>query len=125
MCIRDSPVKMPVADMRELFLSYIRTANDLADTPRFYHTVTANCTTLVYRMVRAIVPGLPLDYRILLSGYLPEYLYDQGGLDTSLPLQTLRERGFVGIPPILGEDSMGFSKSIRRHLRAGQAEGAP
>lgn len=119
------PVKMPVAVMRELFLSYIRTANDLADTPRFYHTVTANCTTLVYRMVRAIVPGLPLDYRILLSGYLPEYLYDQGGLDTSLPLQTLRERGFVGIPPILGEDSMGFSKSIRRHLRAGQAEGAP
>jgi hypothetical protein len=119
------PVKMPVADMRELFLSYLRTANDLADTPRFYHTVTANCTTLVYRMVRAIVPGLPLDYRILLSGYLPEYLYDQGGLDTRLPLQTLRERGFVGIPPILGEDSIGFSKTIRRHLRAGQAEGAP
>ncbi len=119
------PVRMPLPEMRELFLSYMRTANELADTPRFYHTVTANCTTLVYRMVRAIVPGLPLDYRILLSGYLPEYLYDQGGLDTSLPLQTLRERGFVGIPPILGEDSIGFSRSIRRHLRAGQAEGNP
>ncbi|WYX18952.1 DUF4105 domain-containing protein [Achromobacter xylosoxidans] len=112
------PVQMPVDAMRELFLSYVRTANELADTPRFYHTVTANCTTLVYRMVRAIVPGLPLDYRILLSGYLPEYLYEQGGLDTRLPLQTLRERGFVGIPPILGEDSIGFSRSIRRHLRA-------
>lgn len=111
--------------MRELFLSYLRTANALADTPRFYHTVTANCTTLVYRMVRAIVPGLPLDYRILLSGYLPEYLYDQGGLDTSLPLQTLRERGFVGIPPILGEDSIGFSRTIRRHLRAEPSGSAP
>ena len=119
------PVKMPVDAMRELFLSYLRTANALADTPRFYHTVTANCTTLVYRMVRAIVPGLPLDYRILLSGYLPEYLYDQGGLDTSLPLQTLRERGFVGIPPILGEDSIGFSRTIRRHLRAEPSGSAP
>ncbi|MFY2949085.1 DUF4105 domain-containing protein [Achromobacter ruhlandii] len=119
------PVQMPVDAMRALFLSYVRTANELADTPRFYHTVTANCTTLVYRMVRAIVPGLPLDYRILLSGYLPEYLYEQGGLDTRQPLQTLRERGFVGIPPILGEDSIGFSRSIRRHLRAEPAEGTP
>lgn len=117
--IKDIPIRA-VQAMRKLFLSYVRTDNDLADTPRFYDTVTADCTTLVYRMMRAIVPGLPLDYRILLSGYLSEYLYDQGGLDTNVPLQTLRERGFVGIPPILGEDSIGFSRLIRRHLRAGR-----
>lgn len=107
------PVRMPREAMRELFLAYVDTANDLIDTPRFYHTVTANCTTLVYQMVRAIVPGLPLDYRILLSGYLPEYLYDQGGLDTSVPLETLRERASIGPLDSPGDDPVAFSRRIR------------
>ena len=107
------PVRMPREAMRELFLAYVDTASDLIDTPRFYHTVTANCTTLVYQMVRAIVPGLPLDYRILLSGYLPEYLYDQGGLDTSVPLETLRERASVGPLDSPGDDPVAFSRRIR------------
>lgn len=107
------PVRMPQPAMRELFLSYVSTANALIETPRFYHTVTANCTTLVYRMVRAIVPGLPLDYRILLSGYLPEYLYDQGGLDTGVPLETLRERAAIGHLDAPGDDAAAFSRRIR------------
>lgn len=112
-------VDMPVPAMRELFLSYVRTANELADEPRFYHTVTANCTTLVYRMVRAIVPGLPMDYRILLSGYLPEYLYEQGGLDTSKPLSTLREQAYIGKPALPGSDPVAFSRAIRLPESAG------
>ncbi|MDT4828385.1 DUF4105 domain-containing protein [Achromobacter agilis] len=113
------PVSMPVPAMRELFLSYVRTANELADTPRFYHTVTANCTTLVYRMVRAIVPGLPMDYRILLSGYLPEYLYEQGGLDRGQPLAALREQAFIGKPALPGPDAAAFSRAIRQPRTAG------
>jgi hypothetical protein len=109
------PVRMPVPAMRELFLSYVTTANALVDTPRFYHTVTANCTTLVYQMVRAIVPGLPLDSRILLSGYLPEYLYEQGGLDAGVPLEVLRQRAAVGPLAASGGDAAAFSRQIRRH----------
>jgi len=115
------PVDMPVPAMRELFLSYVRTANELADRPRFYHTVTANCTTLVYRMVQAIVPGLPMDYRILLSGYLPEYLYQQGGLDTGKPLATLREQAYLGRPALPGPDPVEFSRAIRQPASAGTA----
>ncbi|MFY0476644.1 Lnb N-terminal periplasmic domain-containing protein [Achromobacter marplatensis] len=109
------PVRMPATAMRELFLSYVTTANALVDTPRFYHTVTANCTTLVYQMVRAIVPGLPLDTRILLSGYLPEYLYEQGGLDASVPLEVLRQQAAVGPLTAPGDDPVAFSRQIRRH----------
>ena len=107
------PVRMPERAMRELFLSYVSTANALVTTPRFYHTVTANCTTLVYRMVNAIVPGLPLDLRILLSGYLPEYLYDQGGLDARVPLDVLRERASIGPQAPPGDDPLAFSRRIR------------
>jgi len=115
------PVDMPAPAMRELFLSYVRTANELVDTPRFYHTVTANCTTLVYRMVRAIVPGLPMDYRILLSGYLPEYLYEQGGLDGGQSLAVLREQGFIGVPALPGPDPVAFSRAIREPAAARSA----
>ena len=46
-------------------------------------------------MVRSIQPGLPLDYRVLLTGYVPNYVYDLGGLDTSIPFATLRERSHI------------------------------
>jgi Domain of unknown function (DUF4105) len=54
-----------------------------------YNTLTGNCTTLVFGMLRTIHPGLPLDYRVLLSGYLPNYAYDLGATDTSMPFERL------------------------------------
>src|ERR1700675_3237557 len=88
-------LQLPQSAMRLLFLSYVGEANGLVDEPRFYNTVTVNCTTLVYEMMRRIVGRLPLDYRLLLSGYLPEYVYRVGGLDRRYSLEELRARGFV------------------------------
>jgi len=86
-------VHMAPDDMRALFAEYIAQANRLATRPRFYNTLTANCTTLVFRMANRIVAGLPLDYRLLASGYLPEYLYDLGALRGADSLREYRERG--------------------------------
>jgi hypothetical protein len=81
--------------MRSLLLAYVKEANSLASNPRFYQTVTANCTTLVFTMMQSIVDGLPLDYRLLLSGYLPSYVQKMGGLEPGYPLQELREAGRI------------------------------
>jgi hypothetical protein len=86
---------MPVDDIRSLFLAYVSQANDVARKPRFYNTVTANCTTIIYHMVKRIVGHLPLDYRLLLSGYLPGYVYKVGGLDTRYSLEELRVLGRI------------------------------
>jgi hypothetical protein len=67
-------LRMPVAAMRSLFLAYVEQANRLVRTPRFYNTITVNCTTLVHQMMNHIVGNLPLDYRLLFSGYLPGYV---------------------------------------------------
>lgn len=106
-------VDMPVPAMRKLFLSYMETANDLLDEPRFYHTVTANCTTIVYRMMLAIVSGLPADYRILLSGYLPDYLYKLGALDMSYSLEELKARAYISERAASAGDTPDFSRAIR------------
>jgi hypothetical protein len=113
------PIRMPVPAMRALFRSYVARANRLADEPRFYHTLTANCTTLVYDMVRPLVPGLPLDIRLILSGYLPEYLYRHGGLDTSQPLEVLRARADITRRAARPGTAAEFSRRIRAPEPAG------
>jgi hypothetical protein len=94
--VRIYRLRMPPAVARRLLLEYIDEANDLATTPRFYNTLTTNCTTQIFRMVRALQPGLPLDYRALLSGYVPDYVYDLGALDTGMPFAALRDRSHIG-----------------------------
>jgi Domain of unknown function (DUF4105) len=89
------PLHMDKAAMRALFLAYVQDANKLTVTPEFYNTITSNCTTIVYRMARQIEPGLPRDFRLLLTGYLPEYLYKVGALDQSVPVEKQRQRARI------------------------------
>jgi hypothetical protein len=109
--VRIYRLRMPPPQARALLLEYVAEANDLARTPRFYNSLTTNCTTQIFRMVRALQPGLPLDYRILLTGYVPDYVYDLGGLDTRVPFPTLRDRSHIrGKADSIDPD---FSRKIR------------
>jgi hypothetical protein len=107
---------MQPADVQVLLREYVGAMNELARTPRFYNTLTANCTTLVYGMVRVIHPGLPLDVRILLSGHLPDYVYDLGASDTSMPLDQLRERAKIRDKAAQADGAEDFSVRIRDGL---------
>jgi hypothetical protein len=120
-------IDMPQDAMRQLFLAYAEEANRLAEAPRFYHSVSANCTTIVYHMVRQIIPGLPVDYRLLLSGYLPEYIYSIGGLDATQPLAALRRQGRITERAIAADRDPEFSRAIRRAIPPlpGQAPPTP
>lgn len=111
------PLRMDKATMRALFLSYVEAANTLSDTPEFYNTITSNCTTIVYRMARQIDSGLPWDVRLLLTGYLPEYLYKVGALDRGVPIEQLRQRGRITDRARNTAPGDDFSKAIRAGLR--------
>ncbi|MGE8629258.1 DUF4105 domain-containing protein [Achromobacter denitrificans] len=106
-------VRMPEGAARKLLLSYVATANRLVRKPRFYNTLTANCTTIVYRLADQIVPGLPMDYRLLLSGYLPEYLYRLGALDGADSAQAYRRGGRYTDRARAAGDAPDFSRRIR------------
>jgi hypothetical protein len=103
---------------REVLLTYVNEANDLAAHPRWYNTLTTNCTTVVFHIVRAVAPGMPFDWRVLVSGYLPDFAYDHGALDSSLPFPELRERSKIA-PRAIAADaapSEAFSQAIRTHV---------
>lgn len=105
---------MPLAAMRSLFLAYVEEANRLVRTPRFYNTITVNCTTLVYHMMKRIAGGLPWSYRVLLSGYMPEYVYRIGRLDLRYSLTQLREFGRISERAKQADLSAAFSEDIRQ-----------
>jgi hypothetical protein len=109
-------IRMPPEAMRSLFLAYTEEANTLVATPRFYNTITVNCTTLVYHMIRRIVGYLPLSYRLLFSGYLPAYVYRVGGLDQRHPLSELRALGRITDRAKEADRSDTFSADIRRGI---------
>lgn len=106
-------VAMQPEQMRSLFLAYVDEAALLEREPRFYNTLIANCTTIVFEMVRRIVPGLPMDYRLLASGWLPEYLHDVGGLMPGYSVQQLREAGRFTDRAKAADGALEFSQAIR------------
>ncbi len=104
------PLKVSPEQARALFLSYVALGNHLARQPEFYQTVTSNCTTIIYRLARIVDSRVPLDWRILVSGYLPDYLYELGLIRTDLPLEEVRRRAVIHRAP--GDDAP-FSSAIR------------
>lgn len=100
---------------REALVAYVDEANALADKPRWYNTATTNCTTVVFKIAKAVEPGVPLDWRVFVSGYFPDYAYDHGALDQSLPFPQLREKAKLTARAQAadGEPSADFSKAIR------------
>jgi hypothetical protein len=101
---------------RRLFLEYVDKINQLKERPEFYNTLTTNCTTDVWSLVRALSDQFPLDWRVLLSGYFPEYAYDLGSLDTSLPFQELKARSLVNDKAHAADQDPNFSERIREGL---------
>jgi hypothetical protein len=104
---------IPPAQLRTLFLGYVDQARALAAQPRWYNTLDNNCTTMVFDVARLIDPGLPLDYRLLLSGWFADYAYDHGGLQPGHDMATLRRLGEVTARARAAGNALDFSRRIR------------
>jgi len=104
---------------RRLFMSYMDKINALKAQPEFYNTLTTNCTTNIWLHARTIPGHLRFSWKILASGYVPEYLYDTQRLDTSVPFAELQRRSQVNARAQAAEIAADFSRRIRSPLSAG------
>ncbi len=98
---------------RRLFLSYLDQINALKARPEFYNTLTTNCTTNIWLNTRVNPDHLPFSWKILLSGHIPEYLYETGRLDNSLPFPELKKRVHVNERAQTADSAADFSLRIR------------
>jgi hypothetical protein len=97
--------------------------NQLARQPAWYNALTHNCTTTIRLNANATGAALPLDWRLLANGHLDEFLYERGGVDTSLPLAELRERSRIDDRARAADHDPAFSARIREGLPARPAPG--
>jgi hypothetical protein len=101
---------------RRVFLDYMRDINDLHEHPRFYNTLTTNCTTMIFAHTTVNPGHIPFSWKILLSGYAPEYAYDMGRLDRRLPFEELKRRAHVNTAAQAANEAPDFSQRIRAGL---------
>jgi Domain of unknown function (DUF4105) len=108
--------QVPRENVKRLFLDYVRELDELKEHPAFYNTATTNCTTNVFLHTRVNPGSPPFSWKILLSGYTPQYAYELGRLDTSLPFPELRRRSHVNERAQAAGTSADFSRRIREGL---------
>ena len=106
-------LRTPPDRARRLLEEYVRDANALAREPEFYNSLTTNCTTVVFKMMAAIGVRIPLDWRLLVNGYLPDYAYERNALDTRVSLPELRKLAHIGDAAQANGLGSGFSEAIR------------
>ncbi|WP_120501065.1 DUF4105 domain-containing protein [Roseovarius sp. EL26] len=106
-------MNIPASPARALFEQYVSYSNHLSANAQWYNSVTTNCTTVIYQLLDAAGIKNKFDWRILINGFLPEYFYERGIVQTALPLAELRELGRIA--PRANDTGLvqGFSTAIR------------
>ena len=98
---------------RALFHTYLDKVNTLKEHPEFYNSLTTNCTTNIWLQSRVLPGHPPFSWKILISGHVPEYLYDAGKLDTDVPFAELQRRSIVNPQAHAADKAADFAKRIR------------
>jgi len=98
---------------KRLLLAYLGQINALKQRAEWYNTVTSNCTNSIWFLTRLDPQHVPYSWKILLSGHLPEYLYEQGRLDASVPFAELQRRAYINPLAQAADEAADFSQRIR------------
>jgi len=98
---------------RRVFMEYMRQINSLRARPEFYNTLTSNCTTDIWMNTLVNDDHLPFSWKVLASGYVPQYLHENGRLDTSTPFPELMKRAHVNRRAQEADGAPDFSRRIR------------
>lgn len=99
-----------------LLRGYAREVEAIAATPLFYNTLTGNCTNIAYRLARELWPTLKPDWRVLVSGYVPDLAYEIGAVDTRIPLDALKERAKISEKARAIGNAPDFSARLREGI---------
>lgn len=99
---------------RRVFLEYMDKINALKARPEFYNSLTTNCTTSIWFHTLVNPEHLPFSWKILASGYVPEYLYEAGWLDTRIPFPELKRRSNINVQAQAADGAADFSHRIRK-----------
>lgn len=85
-------VDVPDEYLGRIFLQFLRETMELSTTPRWYNTLTTNCTSSLIEYVNQVEPGaVPHHYSSVLTGRADDHLKRLGYLDSDYSLPITRD----------------------------------
>lgn len=96
-----------------LIRAYVEAANEIAEKPHWFNSVFTNCSRSVVLLARHVGIKIPMDYRIFVNGYFPNYLYDQGHLNTDVSIEELYLLGNITERALAEGLTENYSAAIR------------
>lgn len=120
---RDPPEKVyimrtdvPLENARKLFMQYVSTINRLREEPEFYNSLTTNCTTRILMHVKTYSKRARYNWKILASGYVPDYLYEMGGLAPGFSFEELMQKSLINERSLAAGIADDYSQKIREGI---------
>ncbi len=85
-------IKIPAEYRSRIFLKFAKESRSLASVPRWYNTVSNNCTSSLIKYVNESEPGaIPFHYSYALTGKVDEYLEQLGYKASDFTLHITRD----------------------------------
>lgn len=112
------PIAAESDQIRRLLEDFLNAANALHDHPRFYNTMTANCTSKLRDHVNEVFPGrIPPTWKVILPGYSDQLLIELNLLKETDDIEKVRQQYRIDEKGKLIGDDPSFSRLIRKpHL---------
>lgn len=110
-------IRIQAATAREFLKVYLERINELADQPEFYHLLSNSCTINIVRYANRIGRVGRLSLNHLLNGFVDQYLYTSGMIDTNLPFEELRRLSHINEAAQKADGLPDFAQRIRQAIR--------
>jgi hypothetical protein len=119
------PLTISLEAAKQLFLELAQTSHELETNPRFYNTLTSNCTNELAKAANKVRPGaIPRNVALLFPGYSEELLYRLGFIPNDVALEALRKRYYISALVKELYDREGFSILLRLELERSLVDNA-
>ena len=106
------PMRASREDASALLESLLRTAQTLQDKPRWYHTVSASCTSVLAQHLQTVA-DVPLDHRVYLPGYSDALAFELGLIATDVDFETTRAQNRIDERARAAAGQTDFGQRIR------------
>jgi hypothetical protein len=113
------PLSIPNDAAQQLFKNLAEASQHLETQPRFYNSLTSNCTNELAKAANMVKPGaIPPNIALVLPGYADKVLYDLGFIPHDLPLADVRRKYFISDTVAATYEQPDFSSLLRARLTA-------
>ena len=102
---------------RDIFLNFLRQANRLHETPKFYNTITDNCMISLLPDFQEYRKNKSFDIRLLANGLSDQMAYENGMIASELAFDDMKRRYYANQYVADGSGAADYSRLIRPDLR--------